>query len=289
MTKLIVLALVIVALAIAPVVANAGITYNVTGSAKQIFMPASDFSNRSMNRVGGGPDFVNDDATANAGALSGNAYHFPGDPGTTPGAGVFGPAVTLDWWVEYTIPLSALPAGFITAGSTWGFTDRVTQSAAAATSIDSDWLVMKGDPEDSAYNSPFSPVVNPGPMEASSGQPIMRVNNNPSIDGGLFNYKYGWWSESWGAAGVPAGQPDVIRTRVFNPDNGSITFRIYKREADPYNALIDTICWTTDTNITELPTDADFLASKTVPEPASLLALLAGIPALSLFARRRRS
>jgi len=285
---LVLAAIALLASAVAPSYSAGAIRYADNGGVKQIFIPADAYTSRSYNsedlagNVLGGPDFVPDPAAA-PNTLSGSAYNFRG--AGSPGSGIYGPTVYKDWWVEYTIPVDALPAGFLTPGSTWGFLGRVSHSAPAlnTVSIDSDWLCVVGDPVDNVDPNNWQVPQNPGPL--LNGQPAQRVFNNLSIstDASLFNYTFGWFSEGYGTG-------PVLMTRVMNPVNGKIVFRLYEREADPYNALVDVLCFTNTTSITGvLPTDADFLAATAVPEPSSFAVLaLGGLQALVFVRRRRR-
>lgn len=255
--------------------------YSTWNGSQQIWIPADAFVARSMNALdandqpSGLPDFVSDPNVPAANTLTGTAYNIPGNK--APGSSSYPPATQMDWWVEYSIPLSALPGGFIQAGSTWGFYARTSSSATAASSVDSDWLLVAGDPGDNVNTADWKSAINPA--YTVNGQPAQRVLNNVMLDGGLLAYNFGWFSEGYGIG-------NVVSQKVFNPIGGSITFRIYEREADPFNALIDVICFTTDVSGV-LPTDDQYLRADVVPEPGTFLVLaLGGAQVLALIRRR---
>lgn len=151
-----------------------------------------------------------------------------------------------------------------------------------AGSVDSDWLLANGDPNDlnivNPTNANWLAAINPAYL--IGGQPGQRILNNAQTDAGLFNYNWGWFSEGFGTG-------DTLRTRQFNAvDGANITFRIYEREADPVNQLIDVIVWSTD--LQYVPTNADYFNAR-VPEPSTLTITAIGALCATAFVLRRRA
>ncbi|MBI2844442.1 MAG: carboxypeptidase regulatory-like domain-containing protein [Armatimonadetes bacterium] len=199
-----------------------GIGTSNFGGANQIWIRASSFIARSG---GGTPNYVADPLAA-PGAISGAAYNFPASSGGS---------TQDDWWAEYEIPQSKVPAALT---GTWYFWARATQSAQSGT--DSGWLIVRGDPNDFSYPSLGAP--------SNANNRILNEIGNA----GLFGYNFGWFqSKNAGAA------ENCTKQFSVGGDN-KVLFRIYEREAGPANALIDVICWTNDPNY--VPDDDDLLS-----------------------------
>jgi hypothetical protein len=273
-----------VALCVAP--AWGGVRYSEFGGIQQIWVTADAFTNRSASD--GTPDYFAD-PKAN-GPLSGSAYYFGKDVQTGSNWSHSG-GQQENWWVQYEIPRSALPANFNLTGD-WGIWIRGQIADAAEYNgspggnpdmfWDSDYLFMNGHPYDLSKSNPTEADW-AGALATRSNIDDRVLQNfiwvDPDYVGGV---RPNW---TW----LNTEQPDdrSFMFKTFNLVDDKITFRLYEREAGVYNGRIDVICFARTGQLGDptegyMPTDADFLAS--APEPTSLLLLLSG----ALFLKRRR-
>lgn len=266
--------------------AAGGVRYSEQGGIQQIWITADAFTARSMSD--GTPDYF-PDPKANA-PLSGSAYYFGKDVNHA-GSWSHSGGYQEDWWVQYEIPKSALPAHFNLTGD-WGvwFRSQIADAAEYGGTPggnpdmfwDSDWLFVNGHPSDLNVSNPTE--ADWQAALAGRANDDDRVLQNfiwvdPDYIGGV---RPNW---TW----LNTEQPDDrdFLAKTFNLVDDKITFRLYEREAGVYNGRIDVICFARTGHpdkpgfVDYVPTDADFLAS--VPEPSSLLLLLAG----TMFLRRR--
>jgi hypothetical protein len=158
--------------------------------------------------------------------------------------------------VEYDINPASVPADFNLSG-VWAFYARSTQpTSSSSDSVDSDYVVVNGDPGDINVVNPSNPVWL-ACLPAAGGAGNARILNDVGDIAGFYNYKFGWYSDN------------SLRTKTLAVVGGKVAFRIYEREAAPENADIDVICWSSD--LSYLPTDMGYaIASSGVTSALTL-------------------
>lgn len=242
---------------------GATIKYSENGGGQQIWITADSFASRSMD--GGVPNWVIDPEANDV--LGGGAYCFYDDVIDTT-------ANQLPWWAQFEIPSSAVPGTFNVSGA-WRFWIRTQMPVPAdpndpvQINADADWLFSNGHPTDLNVSNPTE--ADWATALAARDNLDDRVAQDVWGAGGI---RPSWvWRSSDASGNVWQKQLAMI--------DGKLTFRLYEREAGPYNARIDVIVWSNNPDYT--PTDDDFRAA--LPEPTTLALLAAGLVAAS---RRRR-
>jgi hypothetical protein len=254
--------------------------YSEYGGGQQFWIPGGAFSARSMD--GGSPNFHQDPAANDP--LSGSAYFF----GTPLGQESLG-GDQRDWWVQYDVPRSALPAGWDISG-TWGFWVR-TQIATAdeyggspGGNPDMFWesayLFVNGHPTDLNVDNPTEADWQGALAGRNNADDRVLQNHiwvDPAYVGGV---RPNW---TWLNTIQPDDRDFMVKTLAVHDDK--ISFRLYERESSVYAGRVDVIVFARiddPENPDYEPSDADFLNA--VPEPASLLLAL---PMFLMFRRRR--
>jgi hypothetical protein len=230
---------------------------------QQFWIPGGDFVARSG---GATPHYVSD-PNANA-PLSGSAYYFP-----TPLGSESGGDVQEDWWVQYNVPVSSLPANFNLTGA-WGFWVRTQipsdqEIGGGDHFLESDWLIVNGHPADLSVSNP---------SEADWQTAVGGATNDDDRVLQDIAFQPNGTRPNWTWLSGP--NASTVVTKSLQVIDDMISFRLYEREAGPYNGRVDVIVFANSTDY--VPTDSDFLNA--VPEPGSLFLLLLGG---SMLLRRR--
>jgi hypothetical protein len=240
-TSLTLLVVGLLILAIAP--SFALIKWSRVGGGQQIWLTADSFSARST--VGGSPNFAT--AADSKGCIGGaKAFMFDGSPawmnGLSPDMTAFDMAYWNNWWVEYQIPLSAIPADFILDEEMWKVSGRVsgrflTGDLPADYQFDCDVLIANGDPNDFDLAAPteadwtaaaFAKMPGMGNPDVCFNSCQMTFDNfGPNV-----NNHWAWRADQ------PLG--DVL-IKTFKVYDGKVTFRLYPREYGHWNPRIDVL------------------------------------------------
>lgn len=246
-----------------------GILYSENGGGQQFWITGDAFVDRSTD--GGSPNFFADPDANDP--LSGSAYYF----GTA--LGEESPSSDQrDWWVQYDVPTSSLPAHFNLTGE-WGFwvrTQTPTEESVGGGDKwhDADWLFVNGHATDLNVSNPTE--ADWGAALASRDNGDDRVLQSMAMFGDT-GVRPNW---RWHSHDENAPSPGVFKKTLAVIDD-KVSFRLYEREASPYNGRVDVIVFANSD--TYWPTDADFNGA--VPEPATLL--LAAFGGLALMRRKR--
>lgn len=249
--------------ALAAAGAQAALYTSEFSGAQQIWLTADDFTARS----GGAAPHYFADPNAND-PLSGSAYYFGTDLGSeSPGN------VQDDWWVQYEIPVASVPGNFSLTGS-WSVHFRTqiptdNEVGGGDHFQDSDWLLVNGDAGD--LN-----LANPTDADWLAAANAADATDDRVLQTIIFlnGVRPDWiWMSADDSGAVMAKDFAVIDDRI--------TFRLYEREAAPYNGRIDVMVFTNNGDYR--PSDADYRAA--VPEPVSLV--LAAVGSMLLLRRRR--
>ena len=254
---------VVLGLVAQPVLGQLHIRYSEYEGGQQIWITADAFVARSTD--GGSPNFILD-LDAND-PLSGSAYYF-----YLEGA-VSDPNDQLNWWAEYQVPTSSVPAHFDLSG-TWYFQARTQQPPEPEQEFwyaDADYLFVNGHAGDLNTSNPTDDDWWAA-VGARTNEDDRILNDLHLLDPKPYRPNWAW----------VAHNPSTSRPKTLAVIDGDVTFRIYEREASPDNARIDVMVFANSESY--VPTDDDFLNA--IPEPATLSLLALG--GLGVMRRRWR-
>jgi hypothetical protein len=228
-------------LAIAP--SFALIKWSRLNDGQQIWITADSYAARSTD--GGSANFAT--VSASKWCLGGSkTFNFDSSTawmnGLDPTMAFFDMAYYKDWWVEYTIPTSAVPADF-NLNDLWNFYGRVTYRHLAGdtdpslTQFDCDVVIANGDDfdKDNPTNDDWQAAAYYAVTSGISNPSIIWNTAGTSYDNFSYPYNnhYSWKSDF-----------DSVVVKSLAVHGGAATFRIYPREYGHWSPQVDVILLT---------------------------------------------